>query len=273
MSFRTVIMRFIAATVACAALWSCDSDGPRYEVEVYRPILRADPDEAGRQFNRGVILTILDRKEEAASAFEEAVRLAPDDAEALFRLGLVYSQINRTADAAAVFRKSFDAGTVEALHSEFGMAYYLAGRVDESVAEYEKALAADEPHPVMSMCNLGSIHLHANAPEKAIPLFERAIAMNAASAAEYDVYANLAVAYQMTKQFEKAAGMYEHALALKPGNEDILYNKALLLIEMKDPEGVLAILADMQGHDAGKALRILTYFQNAFPGYSLEPVR
>jgi tetratricopeptide (TPR) repeat protein len=266
-------MRFIAATVASAVLWSCGSDSPRYEVETYRPILRSDPDEAERHFNCGVVLTILDRKEEAARAFEEAVRLAPEDAEALFRLGLVYSQINRTADAAAVFRKSFAAGTVEALHSEFGMAYYLAGKIDEAAEEYEKALRADEPHPVMSMCNLGSIYLHANAPEKAVPLFEQAIAMNASSAAEYDVYANLAVSYQMTKQFEKAAGMYEKALALKPGNADILYNKALLLIELKDPEGVLEILSSMQQRDAEKALRILNYFQSAFPEYSLKTVR
>lgn len=253
----------IAASLLCAAVFSCSK--PRYNVEPYRTVIRSDPDDADRQFNLGVALAILDRNEEAVQSFTEAVRLAPDDAEAYFRLGMAQYNFNRMGEAADAFRKSFAAGHVETLHYNRGIAFYLCGRHTDAESEYRHSIIDDEPHPARTMCNLGALYILMNKPEQAIETLETVIRTDTAMAEEYDPFAYLALAYLMTKQHDKAAAMFDRSLEINPDNPDVLFNKALFMIEACDLSGAMVVLERLQKLDAGKAARLSQRIRDALP--------
>jgi tetratricopeptide (TPR) repeat protein len=83
----------------------------------------------------------------------------PNDAEVRGRIGLLYMEAGRYSDAVRWFREAL-AREGNDLHVRSHLATSLAGlgRIDESVSEYEAALAIEPSHP-QSLLGLGRVLL------------------------------------------------------------------------------------------------------------------
>ena len=65
-------MRIQNILVVCLAAASLSCSGKGIDIERFEPVVRRDPTEADRHFNRGVALSLIERDEDAVQAFAEA---------------------------------------------------------------------------------------------------------------------------------------------------------------------------------------------------------
>jgi serine/threonine protein kinase/tetratricopeptide (TPR) repeat protein len=190
--------------------------------------------------------------EEARASLEKAVEMDPDFALAYFYLARVYSHLAeapRAAEAMDKFKKlgkvspgkGHDALYVTALtallekdaegyerglqailkdypddvraYAELAWHYKNQKKLDEAVAEFEKALAID-PKFGYALNLLAYTFAEMGQIEKAIQVFERYAAARPGDANPVDSMGDL---YFMTGKFDLARAKYQQALAIKPG--------------------------------------------------------
>jgi Flp pilus assembly protein TadD len=124
----------------------------------------------------------------------------------------------------------------------------LDGRYDESGKALAQILlvAPDDPRVVGEY---GKVLAQEGRPGDALPFLVRAIQMQPN---DWTLYSAEGVAYDQADQHLKARGAYEHALALKPGQPDVLNNYAVSRMLVGDIAGAHRLLdqAKGQGGDA-----------------------
>ena len=124
----------------------------------------------------------------------------------------------------------------------------LDGRYEESGKALAQILlvAPDDPRAVGEY---GKVLAQEGRPGDALPFLARAIQMQPG---DWTLYSAEGVAYDQADQHLKARGAYEHALALKPGQPDVLNNYAVSRMLVGDVAGAHRLLdqAKGQGGDA-----------------------
>lgn len=90
--------------------------------------------------NLGVSLLLDDQLQESRRLFERATLLYPDDPVLQNNLGLAYGLSN---DYDRAFRAFSKLGDERSAHNNLGYVYFLNGRLDEALFQYETALLAD----------------------------------------------------------------------------------------------------------------------------------
>nr|MBX2835288.1 tetratricopeptide repeat protein [Gammaproteobacteria bacterium] len=109
--------------------------------------------------------------------------------------------------------------------TEQALAHHQAGRLQQALPLYEKAVAVDnnnsDAHQFM-----GLLFLHAGKPKQGISCIRNAIAINDQVAPYHD---NLGAALESIGDYEAALASYESASALERDNADRLFGKANVL--------------------------------------------
>ena len=101
---------------------------------------------------------------------------------------------------------------------------YLAKReYDKAIAEGERAVALD-PGNWGNFSNYANCLTLAGRPEEAIPLFQKAIRLSPFGPA-YE-YANFGHALRMTERFEEAVSAFKKAIEIAPDRLDVRLNMA-----------------------------------------------
>lgn len=149
-------------------------------VELIRRALARAPGSAGMLNNLGNILYEVDRFEEAAAAYEDAIGLAPD------------------------------AGTFNNL----GATRRMQGRLDDARAAYEHALELDPKH-ASAHHNFGNLLASCSRMRDAVEHYCTALTLRPSDAV---VSRQLGVAYSILGRDEEAAAVYRDWLAREPGN-------------------------------------------------------
>jgi predicted O-linked N-acetylglucosamine transferase (SPINDLY family) len=109
-----------------------------------------------------------------------------------------------------------------------GLAAQRAGRLDEAIAHYRRALAL-EPGMVVALSNLGGALVALQRHGEAEPLLRRALAL----APDYaPALTNLAAALNALGQWEEALPLLEHTLAAAPGYGPALLNLGQALLHL-----------------------------------------
>ena len=100
-----------------------------------------DPESATMHSDLGVVLTELDRSEDAASAYRQALALRPDFPEALNNLGSSLKTLGRIDEAVAQFRAALALrpGYADALHN-LGMGLELLGEREQAIEFHRQAV-------------------------------------------------------------------------------------------------------------------------------------
>ena len=129
---------------------------PRQGVAICNQALDLDTlnkqDRAGTYDNRGVVLNILDRTEEAREDFNKAIALDPNLGDAYVNLGAMLIKQGRHEEALGQINKGIDLG-MAFLHIGYynrAVAEQILGRYKEAYYDYKKVLEIEPNFPMAS---------------------------------------------------------------------------------------------------------------------------
>jgi tetratricopeptide (TPR) repeat protein len=116
-------------------------------LDIFNLLLAKLPNSAEIYNNRGAILQMIRRPEEALASYDQAVTLKPDYANAWFNRGGALKQLNRFEEALASYDQAIalKPGHAEA-HNNRGVLLQQMRRFDEAIASYDQAIAAKSDH-------------------------------------------------------------------------------------------------------------------------------
>ncbi|RJF78449.1 tetratricopeptide repeat protein [Azospirillum cavernae] len=188
---------------------------------LYGPLQAARPDDPDANSLLGAVLAQLGRLEEAIVFLSQADRLAPDSPETLNNLATALELAGRLPDAAEVWNR-------------FGTQMYAAGRHDDAVPLFGKALAILPGH-LGAGANLGATLQSLGRHREAV---ERLTALLTASPGEMEAHNNLGNAQMGGGAVEESIASYRRAIALGPDYFEAYSNLGLALA-MRRPDGIV----------------------------------
>lgn len=144
-------------------------------VDIFNLILAKFPNSAELHNNRGAILHMMMRYEEALASYDKAIALKPDYANAHFNRASVLKQMNRFEEALAGFDKAIalNPGHAEA-HNNRGALLQDMRLHDKAIASYDQAIAA-RPDYAIAYNNRGTALLSKGDMREAEKMFRKAL--------------------------------------------------------------------------------------------------
>jgi adenylate cyclase len=139
------------------------SKSPRESIEkateLFQKVLSMDDDNVNAHANLSWVYTIRGDHDKAIAEGERAVTLNPGSAFALFRYAETLTYASRTGEAIPLFEKAIRLNPLApaGYFSAFGTALREAGRLEEAVASYKKALERS-PDIFMAHAHLAAIY-------------------------------------------------------------------------------------------------------------------
>ena len=179
-----------------------------------RRALAVDPDNRDALFDLATMLRVERRYEEALELLERHRRLFPGDPQVVADIGRCLSALRQYAAAEPVLREALEALDTAGTRYDLALVLDRSGRIDEAVAEYERAVDRN-PNHVDALINLGIAQARQGQLDRAIRLFERAAAVDPEHA---DAQANLGALYLAQGAREAARRAFEQALEIEPGH-------------------------------------------------------
>ncbi|HUE37120.1 MAG TPA: tetratricopeptide repeat protein, partial [Candidatus Acidoferrum sp.] len=144
-------------------------------VDIFNLILAKVSNSAELHNNRGAILQMMKRYDEALASYDKAIALKPDYANAHFNRGSALKQLNHFEEALASYDKAIalNPGHAEA-HNNRGALLQQMRRYDEAIASYDKAIAAKPDHAA-AYNNRGTTLLSKGDMPEAEKMFRKAL--------------------------------------------------------------------------------------------------
>ncbi len=102
--------------------------------------------------------------------------------------------------------------------------------------QYQKAIEQDNTNS-QAHYNLGNSLVFQDKAEDAMKEYEQAVKMETNKIRRSQVYHNMGVLLQSSKQYDKALACYKNSLKNDPSNDETRYNYALCLYQMKKQQG------------------------------------
>ena len=210
----------------------------RDDYTIFRAALSTAPDNVRALFNYGAACEKRGDDSTAADAYRKAIGLWPDFADAHYNLAGVEARRKRWEVAVEHYRLAVrqQPGNVQYLvnlaRSLTGM-----GRGEEARDFLRRALAID-PGSAVAYTNLGAAELFLRNPQAALAAYEEAVRLEPDNA---DHHRNLGVARHQAGD-RGAAGSFRRALALRPGDPDLLDGLGLALLDAGEAAGALPAL-------------------------------
>ena len=202
-------------------------------VDLIGKAIASQPGNAHFYANRGEMLRLLKRLDEAIQHGETAIRLAPDQASYHSNLGVAYYDSKDYARAEACQKKAIELnpGLLTALNN-MGSILRERKERDDAIVYYRRALLID-PAYLEAMNNLGSVLVELERPDEAIPLLIKVLQAQPEYA---DAHNNIANAFLIKEDFDKALFGYRKALEIRPDYPEALLGvvRALFGRELTD---------------------------------------
>ncbi len=131
-----------------AEAYQCVADGRLEEAQsLYERLCRHDPADASNHYNLGTILRDRKRYSESEAALRAALRIRPDLPEALHNLATVLTRLNRIDEAAGCYEQALDLAPSAISHVNLGNILLRQQRPQAAVDHYQQALALAPQHP------------------------------------------------------------------------------------------------------------------------------
>ena len=169
------------------------------------------------------------RSERAEQLYRKVLRRDPNQPDALRLLGVIAYERGRYEYAAQLISRALEIrpGFAEA-HQNLGDALRALGRPDEAAERYRAAIAL-RPDFAEAHCRLAAILVDRGAHEAALDYAARAAALMPGWA---DAHVTHAVALACRRRFVEAEAAYRRALALQPERAQALSDLAQVLTEL-----------------------------------------
>ena len=205
-------------------------------LESYDRVLALYGDDAGTWYNRGVVLGSLERFEEAVASYDRSLALDESDVSAWGNKGVVLGRLNRFEEAVASFDRALaldenDADTWE----NRGNAQGNLGQHEKALASFDRALALDE-NDARAWGSKGNALSNLGHLEEAVASFDRALALDEE---DTNAWGNMGVVLGRIGQHEEALNSFDRALALDENDAGTWYNRGIVLYNLGRMEEAL----------------------------------
>lgn len=195
---------------------------------IARALVAGQPDNPAAQFQAGIVLHLLGRRDEAVAAYERATHLAPAVHEPFNNLAQALTEIGRHDDAKVAVARAL------ALKPDFAEAWNTSGNIFANIGATEEAIAAYrrvldlKPDFAVALVNLAQQLGDLGRLDEALPLIERALVVEPENDAAWNA---LGLVELQRKDFERAAGHFRRALKINPRQVNATNNLAATLQE------------------------------------------
>jgi len=144
--------------------------------------------------------------------YRSALVLAPNSAEALMGLGNTLMRSGEGDEAEAYLKQAvaLDAGYWKTQNA-LGSFYFTQGQAEQALP-YFRRVTLLAPEYVIGHNNLGAAYMLTGSFDQAVHAFENSLALGP----DRNAYSNVATAQFFLRNFEKAAELYQRAIALSP---------------------------------------------------------
>ncbi|WP_213740655.1 tetratricopeptide repeat-containing sulfotransferase family protein [Bradyrhizobium sp. dw_411] len=179
--------------------------------------------------NRGMMLTSMNRPEEALANFDAALSLNPDFVEAHNNRAVVLAAIKRPEAALLSYDRALVLSPrLTTVLNNRGNLLQELGRIDEALVDYDKALALDSSF-VAAINGRGSALQKLGHTGEAERELRRAIALKP----DYvEAYCNLGIVFTDYGRLQEAEAVIRHAIELKPDHIVSLCNLGKVLVDL-----------------------------------------
>lgn len=245
---ETLYRRTLATNPACwlclnnLAMMNLDRGGaPADSLAQVEQALALNPRIGEVHDNRGILLRMTGRREEALESHRTAVTLAPDMPRAHYNLGVELQTAGRPQEALTHYQ------TAARLLPSFAEAHNAAavllqgmGRTDAAIGHITAALAVRPDDPA-AHDNLGTAYASRGEFERAIVEYRSALRLDPSHPSARN---NLATALASSGRLREAIHEYEEAVRRSPGHVQALDNLAFALLQDGRPAEAAARAAD-----------------------------
>jgi tetratricopeptide (TPR) repeat protein len=230
--------------------------------EAYQRAIAADPAYPKPYCNLAVLYQLEGRSGEAIEAYRLYLNIAPEDGEAHYNLGLLYMAEGQADAARTAFRLAAQQLVPDNAEcaTNLGVSCFFLGDLEKAVTLFEQALALDAAY-LPARYHLGVAYLCQGRCTESIEMLEVVIAADP----DYpQAAANLGVAYNTDGQPARAITIFEELLQQDPDNPSLNLNLGYACWDagfteraLTCFERVIAVSA-MESTDAQKARHALT---------------
>ncbi len=192
-------------------------DAARAEPE-WQETLRLEPHSAQTLTMLGALYARQRRFELAVPLLGKALQLNPEDTGAYMSLGALYAETGKPDRAEEQFRAAVRLSPMNfTAHNLLGKLYFDSNRLAEAEQQFSQSLEC-EPN-LAAYDHLGFIYMRQGERNRAEEAFKKALAMNSADS---HAHFNLGLIYAATGRAAEAEMELNAALAVDPGNPEIL---------------------------------------------------
>lgn len=230
---------------------------PKEQVELYKEVAGAEPQNAAAAYRLGLALVRNGQLKDALDELEKARTLKPDNPKYQCDFGLAALQIGWLEKALLACDTAARAIPAEPrFQSALGDCLLTARRYNEAVAAYSRAIGLTKGRNPDYIYNLGLVYLYAHTFRRAIEVFDEAITLRN----DYPpYYCSRGLAHEYNKNIKQAIADYSAALKLDKNNAYAHYLLAGVYSDPTDPTYTNRFEALEHSEKAVK----LTQFKNA----------
>jgi tetratricopeptide (TPR) repeat protein len=194
-------------------------------ITYYEKALQENPALDSAWYGKGVALCQLGKFEDGLNSLSHALEISPKNVEYLYVTGVCHEWKGKDnwKMAEAYYMKGLQLAPNQVqLHFKLASLLQHEGRFEEAIPEYQRSIALD-PNQFESYNNLGNCWLALNQPEKAVKLFQEAIARTQYPG-QYHFYQSLGMALLAANRPYEAKGAFLLETALNPDFADAHIN-------------------------------------------------
>jgi len=183
----------------------------------------------------------------------DMIKKSPRKGRVYYNLGNYYVSQNRIDEAITMFETAIRVRPTSQEYNNLGLAYESKGLINAAIDRYQRAIFLDGSNEE-AYNNLGKAYLlYEGRIDEAIPLFTKALELNATYA---DASLNLAAAHIQSRRFSVAVRMLEALVTRDAGRSDAHYNLGLAYHCVGDSRGAQRELDILRGADPSLAMRL-----------------
>ena len=195
------------------------SDGLSATAEVYRKLAEAH--------------ALNQELPEAVRVYKQAIAMRPDFSKARTELALLLTRLDRPEDARVQLDQAIrDRPDYAWAHMVLGLIHFRKGSYDEAIASHERAIAA-VPDYAEAWFNLGEVYLKQNRYEPAELAMLRAVGIDSTVARFHN---GLGRSYYLRREYEQAAKAFSHAVRIDSIFARARFNLGNSLLRMGERE-------------------------------------
>ncbi len=228
---------------------------PQEALSCFERALAADPGLTVALLYKADTLAMLGRHAEAVAAFDQALAADSANIVAWNNRGLALEALGRDSEAAESFQRALALrpGTPE-IHFSLGNALHRLERYEDAAKQFRRTLAA-WPNFARAHANLGSTLFKLQRWEEALQSLRQAAGLpsDAPPADTAQLHEAIANALRHLQRDQESLASFDQALALDPGNADLIAKKAnalYVLGRIDEARGLIEKAISLRPHDS-----------------------